>query len=375
MLARSVVGTFGVMGNSVTCLVVDDEAAVRAALVKGLERWKYRCFEAGSGVEALDIIEREMPEVVISDLRMPGMDGVALLERIRERWPDVAVVVATAVAEVETAVACLKKGAMDYITKPFLLDEVRARLHQTLEKRRLIIENRRYQEHLADLVRQQAARIEELFLQGVQTLVEALEAKDAYTHGHSTRVSAYAGKTARELALSNSDIMLIELGAELHDVGKIGVRESVLLKKGSLTSDEYRHLMEHTVIGEHILEPLLSHVPELLAIVRSHHERIDGSGLPDGLSGEGIPLPARVVAVCDAFDAMTSDRPYRDALPSSDALDELQRYRGVQFDPQVVAAFCRAHPDAAAIPIATPPRTFRRVPQSAAGTGVPVSAL
>jgi response regulator RpfG family c-di-GMP phosphodiesterase len=362
------------MANPITCLVVDDEAAVRTALAKGLKRDDFLCLQAGSGREALEIIERQVPEIMISDLRMPVMDGVALLEHVHQQWPDIAVLVASAVAEVDTAVACLQKGAMDYITKPFQLDEVRARVEQALEKRRLILENRRYQNHLAELVRQQAARIEELFLQGVQTLVEALEANDAYTHGHSSRVGAYAGKTARELALSDSDVMLIELGAELHDVGKIGVREAVLLKRGSLTSDEYKHLMRHTTIGERILEPLLSHVPEVLAVVRSHHERIDGSGLPDGLSGDEIPLPARVVAVCDAFDAMTSDRPYRDALPSTDALDELERLRGVQFDRTVVAAFSRAHPDPAGIPIATPPKVLRRVPKSAAGAGVPVSA-
>ncbi|MFQ6046218.1 MAG: HD domain-containing phosphohydrolase, partial [Gemmatimonadales bacterium] len=267
----------------------------------------------------------------------------------------------------------LRLGAPDYITKPFQLDEVRARIGQALDKRRLVIENRRYQEHLSELVRQQAARIEELFLQGVQTLVEALEAKDAYTRGHSTRVSAYAGSTARALGLSDTEVTLIELGAQLHDVGKIGVREAVLLKRGSLTSEEYGHLMEHTIIGERILEPLLSHVPEVLAIVRSHHERIDGSGLPDGLAGDDIPVPARVVAVCDALDAMTSDRPYRDALPSRDALDELERLRGVQFDADVVEAFCRAYTDVDRLPIPTPPKTLLRVPRPAAGAGVPAS--
>ncbi len=359
----------------ITCLVVDDEASLRRSLVRVLEQTGYTCLQAGSGVEAVAMLEQAQPDLVISDLQMPEMDGFELLRVVGVRWPDIAFVVVTALTEVEMAVSCLQKGAMDYITKPFQIGEVRARIRQALEKRRLLSENRRYQLHLADLVRQQASRIEELFLEGVQTLVEALEAKDAYTRGHSSRVSAYAGRTAQMLSLGDRDQQLIELGAELHDVGKIGVRESVLLKPGPLTVSEYRHLMEHTVIGAHILEPLLKNAPEALAIVRSHHERVDGQGFPDGLKGGEIPLPARVVAVCDAFDAMTSGRPYRPAMTVSDALAELLSLRGVQFDADVVAAFVSAYPDPSQVPIPTPQKVRRRIPGGIAGTGVPASIL
>src|SRR5262245_38179573 len=158
---------------------------------------------------------------------MPSMSGVQLLEVVRARWPEAAVIMLTAVAELETAVTCLNMGASDYIAKPFQIEEIRARVEQALDKRRLLIENRRYQLHLTKLVRQQATRIEEVFLEGVQTVVAALEAKDSYTQGHSVRVSAYAGRIATALGLSHEDVQLIELGAELHDVGKIGVREEV----------------------------------------------------------------------------------------------------------------------------------------------------
>lgn len=360
--------------DPITVLVVDDEASLRRALVKGLSRNGYVCREAGSGVEALAELARALPDLVISDLRMPQMDGVRLLDEIRRRWPDVCVIMATAVAEVETAVACLQNGAMDYLAKPFQLDEVRVRVEQALEKRRLIVENRLYQEHLAELVDQQALRIEELFLEGVQMLVDALEAKDAYTRGHSTRVSAYAGAVARILELPHPDVQLIELGAELHDIGKIGVREEVLHKPTQLDAVEYEHLMAHTTIGAQILTPLMKHAQPVVEIVRSHHERVDGSGWPDGLRGEAIPLHARIVAVCDAFDAMTSQRPYRAALTAHTALAELDREQDTQFDREIVRAFRAAYPDIEGLPIVTPPKVRRSIPMSVAGVGLAARA-
>ena len=351
------------------CLVVDDEAALRKVLVRVLANAGYECAEAGSGVDAVAALERGSVAAVLSDIHMPKMDGVKLLQVIRERWPDTAVVMLTAVSDVDVGVACLQDGAFDYITKPFQLDEVRARVAQALEKRRLILENRQYQQHLADMVRQQAVRIEELFLEGVQTLVHALEAKDAYTQGHSARVASYAGKIARALALEDLEVQILELGAELHDIGKIGVRESVLGKPGRLSREEYEHIISHTVIGAHILEPLLKNAPQALAIVRSHHERVDGGGLPDGLRGDQIHLYARIVSVADSFDAMTSERPYRPPRPVADAMDELEAGRGTQYDPTVVRAFQQICSDVGSLPIATPKVTRRRIPtRVAAGT-------
>lgn len=355
--------------NGIRCLVVDDEPRLRSVLVRVLEAVGYRCAEAASGLEAVAALEAEEFPIVLSDIRMPGMDGITLLREVRRRWPDVSVVMLTAVAEVETAVACLQMGAFDYVAKPFQVDEVRARVAQALDKRRLVLENRQYQLHLADMVRAQAVRIEELFLEGVQTLVHALEAKDAYTKGHSARVTEYASRTARLLGLSDSDIQIIELGAELHDIGKIGVREEVLRKPGGLTDAEYEHVMSHTVIGARILEPLLKHAPEALAIVRSHHERYDGAGWPDKLRGEDIPYYARIVAVVDSFDAMTSGRPYRPARPVSAAIQELEEGRGVQWDSAVVDAFLQVCAAVPALPLPTPTITRRRIPEGvAAGT-------
>ena len=324
------------------CLVVDDEPRLRQVLMRLMELDGFRCLEASNGVEALALLATNQVPLVLSDLRMPQMDGIELLRQIRTRHPDVAVVMITAVADVEVAVSCLAIGAMDYLTKPFHLEEVRARVIQALEKRRLIIENRDYQERLEDRVALQARRLEELFLASIQSLAEALEVKDPYTRGHSVRVSQYSSVVARALALDGDVVRQVELGGHLHDIGKIGVRESVLNKAGKLTADEYEHIMTHPVVGWRILSPLLSDAPLALNVVRSHHERFDGSGVPDALSGNDIPIEARIAAVADAFDAMTSARPYRAHMTIAAAVAEVQRNAGTQFDPEVVAAFVGA---------------------------------
>jgi response regulator RpfG family c-di-GMP phosphodiesterase len=332
------------------CLVVDDEPRLRQALVRLMRGDGFTCLEAGSGVEALELLEKESVALVLSDMRMPKMDGQELLRNLRIRYPDVAVVMITAVAEVEVAVACLSLGAMDYITKPFVFEEVRARVAQALEKRRLLAENRDYQERLELRVRAQAERLETLFLAGIQSLADALELKDPYTRGHSVRVSRYGVAIARAMHLSPTLTAQIELGGHLHDVGKIGVREEVLRKAGPLTNEEYEHIMTHPVLGWQILQPLLGDNPVALNIVRSHHERIDGMGVPDKLAAEDIPQEARIIAVADAFDAMMSRRPYRNGLTFTEAMAELRRVAGTQFDPKVVDAFFEVARSEAFIP-------------------------
>jgi len=340
--------------NSMHCLVVDDEPRLRRVLVRLLEGEGFTCREAGSGTEAIAMLEQQSAPLVISDLRMPQMDGATLLREIVSRWPDTAVIMVTAVAEVESAVACLQLGALDYVAKPFHLDEVRARVMQALDKRRLILENRMYHQELEQRVQEQARRIEELSLERLQALVHALEEKDPYLRGHSVRVANYAFRVGRELGLEPGVLDMISLGAELHDLGKIGVSEAVLHKPGKLSEAEYRHIMDHPVIGARILGPLMRDAPAALAIVRSHHERLDGKGFPDGLKGDEIPLEVRVVTVADSFDAMTSLRPYRPALAFDTAAQELLDGKGVQFERAVVEAFVRAFPNGASLPMASP---------------------
>ncbi|AHG91432.1 response regulator receiver [Gemmatirosa kalamazoonensis] len=320
-------------------LVVDDEPRLRQVLVRLMTRDGFECADAANGDEAIRQLERTPVTLVMSDLRMPGTDGVELLRTIRERWPNTAVVMITAVSDVDVAVRCLALGAMDYLTKPFHLEEVRARVRQALDKRRLLLENREHQLRLEARVAEQARSLESLFLASMQSLADALEVKDPYTRGHSIRVSLYSVSIAHALGLGTDVIRQIELGGHLHDIGKIGVRESVLKKPGPLTEEEYRHIMTHPVVGWKLLNPLLSDMPLALDIVRSHHERVDGCGMPDGLAGDAIPLVARIAAVADSFDAMTSDRPYRVGLSMAAARQELWRCAGTQYDPDVVAAF------------------------------------
>jgi response regulator RpfG family c-di-GMP phosphodiesterase len=329
--------------NTPYCLVVDDEPRLRQVLVHLMKGDGFTCLEAGNGEEALAQLQRHPVTLVMSDLRMPRMDGLELLRQVRARWPDVAVVMITAVADVEVAVSCLAIGAMDYLTKPFHLEEVRARVAQAMENRRLVMENRGYQESLQEKVGVQARRLEELFMASIQSLAEVLELKDPYTRGHSVRVSEYSAVIARELGISGEMLRQIELGGHVHDIGKIGVREEVLNKPGKLTDAEYEHIMTHPVVGWRILAPLLADTPVALNIVRSHHERFDGRGVPDRLAGPAIPLEARIAAAADAFDAMTSDRPYRpDGLTVAEAIADLVRCAGSQFDPDVVDALVRA---------------------------------
>ncbi len=341
-----------IMAGAANCLIVDDEPSVRRSLVRMLQAQGFTCFEAGTGREALGVLERigEAP-LVISDMKMPELDGIGLLGALRERYPDTSVIMLTGMSETTTAVDCLHMGAADFLLKPISVGELQARVARVLEKRALVLQNRFYQQHLERQVHEQAVRIQELFLQGVQMLARALEAKDAYTRGHSIRVSQYAVGTAQRLGFDGASLDGIRLGGELHDIGKIGTREAVLHKPGTLTDEEFRQITEHPVLGERMLLPLARESPDVLRIVRSHHERLDGRGFPDGLRGEMIPIEARIVAVADSFDAMTTERPYRDARQPDAAVDELRRVAGTQLDPAAVEAFVDAFPDPADLPL------------------------
>ncbi|HEX6104068.1 MAG TPA: HD domain-containing phosphohydrolase [Gemmatimonadales bacterium] len=341
-----------VTAGSANCLVVDDEPGVRRSLVRMLQAQGFQCFEAGSGQEALQVLQRigDTP-LVVSDMRMPELDGIGLLEAVRHEYPDTSVIMLSGLSEAAIAVDCLHRGAADFLLKPISMSELHARVARALEKRSLVLQNRDYHENLERRVQEQAQRIQELFLQGVQMLARALEAKDAYTRGHSIRVSQYAVGTAERLGFTGPSLDGIRLGAELHDIGKIGTREAVLHKPGMLTADEFRQITEHPLLGERMLSPLAREQPDVLRIVRSHHERLDGHGFPDGLRGEKIPIEARIVAVADTFDAITTRRPYRESRPPADAMTELRRVAGTQLDPDAVEAFVAAFPDPGALPL------------------------
>jgi len=335
---------------------VDDDPLVRRTLARVLQSQGMSTVEVESASGALEWLEREGPvPLLITDIYMPGMDGIELLRRVRRAWPDTAVLVITGVAEVGTAVECLQQGALDYLAKPVQLDEVRARIHNALERHRLTLENRylqqSYQERLEAQLRELVRRNKEMFLGQIQMAVRMLEKKDVYTRGHSNRVAVYAVKTAVQMGYTGEILDQIRLGGELHDIGKIGTRDDVLNKPGPLTPDEFEEIKKHVVEGEEILEPLRREHPLVLDIVRSHHERIDGTGFPDRLSGPSIPIVARLVSVADAFDAMATSRAYRPSRTPGEAIDELERCAGTHFDAPIVSAFQRAFPDMERLPI------------------------
>jgi putative two-component system response regulator len=346
----------GRVKDTARALVVDDDAQVRRTLVRILHSQGIASLEAGNGRQALRLLEDEggVP-LVVSDIYMPEMDGISLLREVHRRWPDVAMIMLTGTAEVATAVECLQLGALDYLSKPILVEEVRARVDSALEKRRLVLENRflqqSYEARLESSIRELGQRNKDMFLGQIQMAVRMLEKKDIYTRGHSQRVSHYAVTTGVRLGFTGDVLDQIRLGGELHDIGKIGTRDTLLHKPGRLTLEEFEEMKKHVLEGEEILEPLRQEHPLVLQIVRHHHERMNGSGFPDGLSGDRIPDVARVVAVVDSFDAMTSNRAYRPSLTPAEAMDELRRFARVQFDPEVVSAFAEAFPDPAGLPL------------------------
>ena len=340
------------VGAAVHCLIVVGDDGLRRVLARLIEMHGLGSLQAPSGDAALAILrERRDIPLCISDIHLPGMDGIVFLREALGLCPDMAVLMLIGDSNVSRAVECLRVGALDYLNKPATSEEILARVDKALEKRELVLRNRFYQSNLETRVRELDRLNRQSLINGVQTLVHALEAKDAYTSGHSARVSRYAVKTAVQLGYTGDRLEHIRLGGELHDIGKIGTRESVLNKAGPLSPEEFDHVKGHAALGERILAPFLSDSPTVLGIVRSHHERMDGHGFPDNLTGDTIPVEARIVAVVDAFDAMTTSRAYRPSRTPVGAVEELQRHAGGHFDATVVDAFTRAFSDLTVLPL------------------------
>lgn len=339
-------------GATARIVVTDDEISVREVLAEGLETFGFDVVQAPNAAEAFRLVDGGGIALVLSDIDMPGEDGIALLKRIKARDPDVEVIMVTGVVDVETAIGTIRQGASDYVTKPFNLEEVRIVVERTLEKRRLILENRAYQERLEQMVEERTqelveknrqvqtlyADLEESYESTLEALITALDFRDNETHGHSRRVVEYAVLVAATLGVEEPDLTWIRRGAILHDVGKIGVPDAILRKPGKLDASEWDEMKKHPEMGYRMLKHIRFLAPAL-DIVYCHQERYDGSGYPRGLKGEEIPLGARIFAAVDTFDAMTSDRPYRAALTIEAARDEIRRFSGIQFDPKVAAAF------------------------------------
>ena len=327
-------------------LVVDDEEPIREIVASMLVAAGYSCKQASSGMEALAILSSgEEFELMLSDLMMADLDGIGLLERTKERYPDMPVVMVTAVHDISVALAAIRNGAYDYLLKPFEREQLLATVSRALENRRLKIENRTYQTNLESLV---AARTQQLqaalrdlersYDITLQALGDALDLKDRETEGHSRRVTAFTMAIARAMGLPPESVATIARGAFLHDIGKMAIPDKILNKPGKLDTDETAIMREHCFKGYQIVKKI-PFLTEACEIIYSHQERFDGTGYPRGLKGKEIPLGARIFSVADTLDAITSDRPYRAARSLVVARKEIQDWSGRQFDPEVVEVF------------------------------------
>jgi len=329
-------------------LVVDDEKECRHALADAIAAKGLEPETAENGQAALKQIQRQPSaySLVYSDLRMPEVGGLELIERLSGVDRTIVPVLLTGCGDTASAIAAMRAGAFDFLTKPFTLGELEMSLARAIERRKMLLQHEQDRVHLEHLLEASEAEkkcmllqhedeMRRIFVSSVRAHARSIEAKDAYTAGHCDRVERYAELLARKRGgFDEKWIFNLKVASILHDIGKIGVRSAILCKPGALDEQECDEIRSHPAIGGRIVRTLYGFNIE--PAVRHHHERFDGSGYPNGLKGEMIPLEARIILIADTFDAMTSDRPYRRAMSTADALDELKRNAGTQFDPALV---------------------------------------
>ncbi|MHB9131876.1 MAG: HD-GYP domain-containing protein [Armatimonadota bacterium] len=303
-------------------LVVDDEEVVREPLTEALGWVGYSADGAGSVDEALEMLLRNEYDLLFCDLVMPGANGFTLMEVVRRQYPELAVIVLTGHATVELTQKAIHLGAQDFIIKPFSVRELPFIVERNMERLRLEAQ-----------LREQ--RTEHLLIQTIQALTAAIEAKDPYTAGHSQKVAHLALLFAQALGLNDTDVFVLRLAGLMHDVGKIGIPEGILLKPDKLNEREWEIMKQHPVIGAEIVGQI-GDLDFVSKVVRSHHERWDGTGYPDGLQGQTIPLLSRILYLSDAYDALTADRSYRTGMSHSQALTIIKRLTGSHFDGELV---------------------------------------
>jgi putative two-component system response regulator len=330
--------------GAVRVLIVDDEVTMRRACARFLGERGYDVHECESGPAALALLERERFVVLLCDLRMPEMSGLDVLLRALELDRNLAVLMLTAVNEASAATEALTRGALDYLVKPIALTDLHLAMERAIHRRQLEIDRRNVDRQIRDevVLRRMEREREKAALHGLtisiaETLINAMEAKDVYLRGHSRRVGEQAAAVAEEMGLDADLVENVRLAGRLHDIGKIGIREEILNKPGALTPEEYAHVQEHVRIGMEILAPL-RHIPEVLEFIHDHHERFDGSGYPRGRVGGEISIGGRILAACDAFDAMTSRRAYREAFDEQTTIGHLEADVGRLLDPVVFGA-------------------------------------
>jgi putative two-component system response regulator len=348
--------------NAPNILIVDDEIGPRESLRMVLKA-NYNVYAVENGYAAIQMIQQIEMDVLTLDLKMPGITGIDTLKEIRAIDPDVMVIVITGYGTLKSAIEGIRYGVFDYIPKPFNVPEILSIIDKSIQRRKL---NRKVKEILGDCFNQQllkeppgdsdlpphkegkeitSSKWDEINLADTQSCLEfakvlayTLEEKDPYTSGHSERVCYYSDFISKHLSFSPKERSELQIASYLHDIGKIGISNRFINKKGTLTPTDWVIIKQHTKKSIELLIPLnLS--ANILSYIQHHHERYDGTGYPDGLAGEQIPLGARIIAIADSYDSMTSDRPYRKPLTNGDAKNELLKNAGKQFDPKLVSLF------------------------------------
>lgn len=332
--------------QTVSILIVDDEPDIGRILSAWLMKAGYDCATATTGEQALELLQSRKFQLVVSDIMMPGMSGIDLLTCVKESFQDVAVVLVTAVDDRKTAIMTLELGAYGYVIKPFDRNEILINVANALERRRLTLLSRKYEESLESEVRAKTREIREREEEIVLRLISASGFRDDETGAHIKRIGLYAAVVATDLGWKQESVADIRLAAAMHDVGKIGISDSILLKPGKLTPEEFEVMKTHATIGARLLGssniPLLRLAKE---IALSHHEKWDGSGYPNGLAGEAIAQSGRIVAIADVYDALVMKRVYRPAIPEPEALAMMTSNRGTHFDPGIFDRFMALLPE------------------------------
>ena len=325
----------------VAVLVVDDEESIRNALRRFLTGQGFEVALASTGEEALEVLRRQKITCMLLDVNLPGLSGIDLVPRVMQAEPNIALLMLTGVNDATAAALCMQRGALDYLTKPIDLDVLARAIQRALTRRHERIEDQQLNRWLKEEVavrsaevRAERANLERISVATLEALVNALEAKDPYLRGHSARVADLAATIAAEMGLDDESIEKVRTAGRLHDIGKIGIREEVLGKQGPLTDEEYEHVQQHVIIGSQILSPL-AHLREVIAFVRSHHERWDGFGYPDRLEGDAIPYGARIIGAVEIYDALTTSRPYQEKMPPAIAVERMRDLTGTVIDPAV----------------------------------------
>ncbi len=326
-------------------LVVDDEEMIRELLSSALQQENYQCHLAGNVDEAFSVLGSQRIDLVISDIMMPGRSGVDLLRDLKKVDPEIAVLMITGLSDMNTALECIHLGADDYLTKPFGISRVMLTVKNLIEKRCLAIEKKNYQVSLEFKVMEQTEQLRrtmnelnDAYHNTLTSLVKALDAREKEVGSHSERVMNFSALIAGKLDIRGFELEQLVKGALLHDIGKIGITDNILLKPGKLNDEEWIEMRKHPQIGYAILSEI-AFLKGPAEIILTHHERFDGTGYPKGLTGAQIPIGSRIFALVDTLDAMTSDRPYRKALPFDAVTDEVKKFRGTQFDAALADLF------------------------------------